>query len=136
MQFGVSALSILGAEFRELSKAWVERFCPNVKRQTGKWMVNGYRWHAYSFDHERCISGRSAIEIYISMAVQPFVMFLESEDLMFACEAEQWPNICTFQDDIYIFPRTMDWTFVTTHEMSLGLGPYFATPPQSVSSSS
>ena len=56
-------------------------------------------------------------------------MFNESDDFMLDCVAGEWTDIRGLEDDIYLFPRTMDWTFVTTHEMSIGLGPYFAHRP-------
>lgn len=30
--------------------------------------------------------------------------------------------------DIYVFPRSFEWSMAFTHEASLGLGPYFAWP--------
>ena len=128
-RFGLATTPILGAEFRALSQQWTECFCPNMKRRVGKSLVDGYRWHAYSFGYESAVTGQRAFDLYAAMPLQPFVMFLESDDLMFACAADQWPDLRPFEEDIYIFPRTMEWTFITTHEMSAGLGPYFATRP-------
>ncbi len=128
-KFYIAAMPIVGSEFRAISQQWLQSFCPHVKRNTGHWVYNRYRWHAYSFNHENAIAGIPAFAQYASMPVQPFVLFHESDDLMLDCDSPHWPDIRTLEDDIYIFPRTMEWTFITTHEMSIGLGPYFATPP-------
>lgn len=37
-------------------------------------------------------------------------------------------DLRSLEDDLYVFPHGMQWVFVTTHEMSINLGPYFALP--------
>lgn len=124
---------IVGQEFRELSQLWLEAFCPNLKRNTGKWVYKGIRWHAYSFNFEQSLSGLAAYQAYLQLPVQAFLVFDESRDAMFECAPAAWPDIRVFQADIYLFNRAMDWTFVTTHEMTTGLGPYFAQRPTAFS---
>jgi hypothetical protein len=125
-EFDVTSTAVTGQEFRAFARQWVESFCPNVKRRTGRWVYNGYRWHAYSFHFEQAISGVHALEAYQSKPIVPFLVFHESNDQMLSCRCQLWPDLRGLNDDIYVFPCTMEWTFVTTHEMSSGLGPYFA----------
>lgn len=125
--FDIDVTPIVGSEFANLSRRWLECFCPSVKQATGKWVHNGYRWHAYSFNYEAATIGQKAFEKYASQRVEPFVLFHETSDLMFDCSISHWPDIRPLCDDIYIFPRSLKWTFITTHEMTIEIGPYFAT---------
>ena len=126
--FDITAVPLQGSEFRFLSRQWLEQFCPNVRRQTGKWVFHGFRWHAYSFGHESAVSGTEAFDRYTSQPLEGFLLYHESQDLMFDCDCTKWPDIRPWAADVYIFPRSLQWTFITTHEMTLGLGPYFALP--------
>lgn len=128
-EFNVAATPVIAAEQRAICRRWLEKFCPNVKRKTRRWVYHGFRWHAYSFNHELAETGDRAFEQYQSQSIEPFYIFDERKDLLFACSALHWPDLRGLVADVYIFPQTMAWTFVTTHEMSLGLGPYFARPP-------
>ena len=56
-QHGTTASPVTGAEFRRVNQLLLERFFANVKRETGNWVRDGFRWHAYSFNHEMAISG-------------------------------------------------------------------------------
>lgn len=128
-EFNVSASLVSGNTFRSVCQRWLEHFCPNVKSNTGNWVYNGYWWHAYSFNHEPATIGNRAFEKYRSMPIEPFFIFHESHDRLFDCSALSWPDLRIIEDDIHVFPCTLTWTFLTTHEMSSGIGPYFALPP-------
>ncbi len=67
-----------------------------------------------------------AYDFYRSREIEPFFAYFEFDDLLFDCTSSAWPDLRRLANDIYIFPHQMTWTFVTTHEMSMGLGPYFA----------
>lgn len=129
-EFQVATTPITGGEFRLVCLRWLEHFCPNVKRKTGRWVYNGYWWHAYSFHHESAVTGNRAFEEYQSQRIESFFIFHESDDQLFDCSALSWPDLRSIEDDVYVFPHTLTWTFLTTHEMSIGLGPYFALPPK------
>jgi len=124
--FGLTTKPVVGKLFREINQCWLETFCPNLKRETGNWVYNDYRWHAYSFNHETATAGSRAFEEYQMMPMQPFYVFQESDDKLFDCCSTKWPDLRPLEDDVYVFPHTMEWTFITTHEMSIDLGPYFA----------
>lgn len=124
--FSISAKLIVGENFRKIHHAWMQAFFPNVKLNTGRWVYRGYRWHAYSFNHERAMSGEDAIAVYQAMPIQPFYLFHEWDNKLYECTSKTWPDLHTLNDDIYIFPHPLDWTFTITHEMSIGLGPYLA----------
>ena len=128
-EFDVTAAPVTGNEFHSVCQIWLETFCPNVKQKSGKWVYGGFQWHAYSFKFENALTEILAFEKYQSRPITPFFIFDESNDMLFDCFGESWPDLDSLNDDIYVIPRTMDWTFITTHEMSIGLGPYFAFPP-------
>ncbi len=126
----VDAVPVVQSELRDLARQWLESFCPNLKQQTGKWLYNGLRWHAYSFHFEEAYTGLRAWQALQAQPVEPFLLYSEQDDLMFACTAANgWPDLRPLAQDLYLFPHSMEWTFVTTHEMTLGLGPYFAFRP-------
>jgi hypothetical protein len=128
-QFGIAASEIKGRDLQDVCQQWLQRFCPNVKCSTGRWVHGEYWWHAYSFNHEQAISGITAFEKYQSQPFEQFFVYRQFYDMMFDCTAMSWPDLRTLEDDIYVFPHAMTWAFLTTHEMSSGLGPYFAQPP-------
>ena len=126
--FDVVAKAVDNSSFRAVNQTLLERFFSNVKRATGKWVFNGYRWHAYSFGHESAKKDEAALKAYQDRHVMPFYVYFEFDDQMFDCSAVQYPDIRPLNNDIYVFPHRVNWLFVTTHEMSMGLGPYFALP--------
>jgi hypothetical protein len=128
-KFAVAATKVSGAESRSVCRRWLEHFCPNVKRNTGRWVFNGYWWHAYSFKHESALNGNVAFEKYQAQPIEPFYIYRQTKDTLFNCSALAWPDLRLLEDDLYVFPHTMEWSFLTTHEISLDLGPYFALPP-------
>ena len=73
--FHVAAEAVIGNEFRSVCQRWLNRFCPSVKRNSGKWVYNGYWWHAYSFNHEIAVTGIRAFENYQSKPIEPFFCF-------------------------------------------------------------
>ena len=122
------ATPVVGADFRRINQQLLERFFPNVKQATGNWVHDDYRWHAYTFNYETALSGDAAFNRYLEQSAQQFYIYHEFDDLLFDCVALAWPDIREFDTDIYLFPHDFAWLFATTHEMSIGLGPFFATP--------
>jgi hypothetical protein len=125
---GTAAIAVDGATFRDINQRLLERFFPNVKKTTGKWVYSDYRWHGYTFNHETALSGDAAFECYREQTVAPFYIYHEFDDSLFDCMASAWPDVRAYDNDIYVFPHDMAWLFTTTHEMSIGLGPFFASP--------
>ena len=99
-----------------------------MKRKTGKWVFRGYHWHAYSYAIEQADCGGKALELLHSSPIEPYYLFRERPSQVFECVSEHWPDLLGFVDDLYLTPCSLKWMFVTTHEMGMGLGPYFAYP--------
>jgi len=124
--FGVEATTCDRDQFDHVHQLLLERFFQSVKRATGRWIYRGYRWHAYSFGYASAIHGPAAFDAYVAQCIEPFYTFFECDDLLLDCTGTQWPDLRPLENDIYVLPQRMHWLFVTTHEMSIDLGPYFA----------
>ena len=123
-----TATPVIGAEFRRINQQLLQAFFSNVKQATGKWVHGDYRWHAYTFNHVSALSGSAAFERYREQAVVPFYIYREQDDSLYDCTSHSLPDVRSYDSDIYVFPHDMTWLFSTTHEMSIGLGPFFALP--------
>ncbi|MEM7456349.1 MAG: DUF4275 family protein [Planctomycetota bacterium] len=124
----IEASAVTGAEFRSVNSRLLGSFYANVERSTGKWVYNVYRWHAYTYRFEQAIVGPEAFERFHQQTVMPFYIYRETDDSLFDCNARSWPDVRVFEDDVYVFPHDMAWLFITTHEASRGIGPFFALP--------
>ena len=129
-EFQTELTRIQGDSFDDINRKWLGRYCRNVKKNTGHWIYNKYRWHAYTFNHHSALEGERAFDAYVSRKMEPFCLFFEFDNLLFACVATTWPDVRPMQNDIYVFPHRMTWTFITTHESSMDIGPFFARPPE------
>ena len=130
-QLEMKATEIVGRDFRSLHQHFLERFFQSAKLRTGRWVSDGFRWHAYYRGHEEALSGDPAFELYMRQAVKPFYMYHEGRDRLFDCTAPRWPDVRALHDDIYVFPHGMDWLFSASHEgapSAYEIGPFFATP--------
>ena len=123
-ELGVSSALIEGRDFRDVNQQLLESHFAPTKTATGKWVYRGFRWHSYSYGHQLVDSGKAAIAAYYRQALTPFYVYHEGFDGLLRCTSDAWPDICSFRDDIYVFPYNFEWLFTTTHER--GYGPYFA----------
>lgn len=125
-EYQIAARVVEDAQARQLNEQWLEQFCANVKRKTGKWVYRGYRWHAWSFGYESALHGARAFDAFVERRATNFYMYFERDDLLLDCSGPPSPDLRSLFDDVYVFPHDLSWTFVLTHEMSMDLGPYFA----------
>jgi hypothetical protein len=129
---GLDARGLIGfplppAERDAIMTSWVQRFCPNVFRRTGSWIHLGIRWHAYSYGFEVALEGDAAMAAYTARAARELLVYIEGE--LFDCFGLPSPDLGDWGQDLYVFPASLAWTMVFTHEQDTGLGPYFAVPP-------
>ena len=132
--FRVSARRVTGQAFRRVFQLWIQAFFTHVKDRTDHWIYNGFYWHAYSFGFERAVTGDDAFFEYRAKPLKRYWIFCEADDSLFEFDSLDWPDLRALNTDLYVFPSTMEWMFVTTHEMSIDLGPYFAVSPSSSNS--
>jgi len=134
MCHGLDARGVIGhpvahAVKRELTERWLERFCANLHRATGKWVHRGLRWHAYSYGFEHALTRDAALAAYAARAAPAVFVYFEEEDELFDCVGVPSPRFDDWHHDLYVFPADLAWTMVFTHEHAIGFGPYFAEAP-------
>lgn len=106
-------------------KRWLEAYAAKVKRATGSWIYNGFRWHGFSWDHEAALEGDSALKTYLAQWSAPYVIFDEEGNWSYGCRSERYPDFTHFGADIYVAHHNMKWTMAFTHEQP-HIGPFFA----------
>lgn len=103
-----------------VQKRWLEVFCQNVHRETGKWISGGFMWHTFTKYHQPHCSGHEAREQFNEQPFEPYCLF--NEDLSFCGRGidPPFPQIpitpVRSLEDWYLIPSSQQWTFVVTHE--------------------
>jgi len=128
--YGLIAHPVERAERRALIEGWRQRFFPNVFRQTGKWVHLGYHRPAYSYRMEVALKKSEALAAYAARAERKLLVYFEDDEL-FDAYGEPSPDLSAWGQDVYVFPHDLAWTMTFNHEQGIGLGPYFALPPES-----
>jgi hypothetical protein len=118
----------------ELQQSWREHFAVAVKKATGKWVLDGADWHAFSSGHTPALSGFRAEMEYANLGGGSFVLVSSNEHLpAYRCEARSLPDLKTLYSfidenpevlDLYLFATDFRWTVVFTHEQQHQI--YFA----------
>ena len=110
----------------ELQQKWREHFAAAVKESTGKWVLGGADWHAFSSGHTPALSGFRAEVEYATLDAGSFVLISSNEHLLsYRCETRILPDLKTLYSfmnqnpevlDLYLFSTDFRWTVVFTHE--------------------
>lgn len=124
---GGTCKPIAVAELKVLLQAWREVYAAGLFAETGRWKLGPYEWHVFSFEHARALNGDRALREYGERKPEAVVVYPEAVRLP-ACrlQGERLPGFGGHFVDLYVFPESLDWTMVFTHEASMGLGPYFS----------
>lgn len=109
----------------KIVRKWDRAFTRNVKRATGLWVYNRFRWHGYSYEFEPSVWGEEAFDTYSVQWQAAFVLFDEDLECCYRCEANRYPDLTELNWDIYVTHHNMKWTMVFTHEQP-EIGPFFA----------
>ena len=109
----------------EIVKKWDRVFARNVKKKTGQWVHNRFRWHGFSYEFETSIWGAEALDMYLAQWQADYVLFDEDLRCCYRCDAQRYPDLTTLGLDIYVAHHNMKWTMVFTHEQP-EIGPFFA----------
>lgn len=123
----VNCSKVDGPELDRILTAWHLAFSSEVKRRTGSWIHERFRWHTFSYDFHRSVSGDPAIRKYQSQWNAEFVVFDETGTWCLSCTADKYPDLTPLQNDLYVSHHNMKWTMAFTHEQP-DIGPFFATP--------
>ncbi len=122
------SLMILGHRDRwRLIQGWRERFAVGLHAAIGKWKLDGYEWHVFSFGYARALNGLQAVAEYQDQSERSFIICPERESLPAARVTDgRLPDFRPAGDDVYVWPEDLGWSMAFTHEESMGLGPYFS----------
>ena len=104
---------------------WCQSFCENVKASEGRYTRRGLHWHAFLDGLVHSISGHAARRQYLQLGPETFFVMPEEWSFGFGVRAAgaPMPDLTFLTNDLYVFPESLDWTMVFTHEH--GYGPYF-----------
>jgi hypothetical protein len=119
--------AVYAAEARGLAKRWRSTFARNTKAKTGVETYRGFDWHTFSYKYADCRSGQEAVDLYREAA---------TERRHYILSFDEKPGGAIVQDlggldlgvlylDLYVFPASLEWTMVFTHEYP-EIGPFFA----------
>ncbi len=108
-----------------VEERWRLAFAQNVKKTTGAWVHKRFRWHGFSFEFQKAITGAAALNAYRSQWAAPYVLFDEEGHWSYDCTSGNYPDFTSFAADIYVAHHNMKWTMAFTHEQP-DIGPFFA----------
>lgn len=125
-------------ETNQLCEKWFKKFVPNDKQKearkvcfdTGR-LIN-HLWHTFSFEWLPCLESNAAREAFDNIDKGGSIYILQQhvvgkQHVAYYIESPIQLKSTDFDDidDIYIFDKDFSFTYVHTHEDSMGLGPYF-----------
>ena len=113
-------------ETEVIIKNWLKHYAYKVKKETGDWIFNKFKWHGFSSEIQASLIGTDAVNEYSKQYLTDYYIFDENEDWCFHCESKTLPDLAFYGHDIYIAHHNMKWTMVYTHEHP-HFGPYFTT---------
>lgn len=122
----VSANLVAKPDMRQLTKQWLEAAFPFMKNHTGRRRFGGFYWNPYAANAVPRLNSLRATDKYQSMPIEPYYILNQDQDTMYACSSASWPDLMIMPTfDLYLFPESMGWTYVMTHEKNY-VGPFFA----------
>lgn len=125
LNHGIDAVNLSEEAIEHFNVAWLKTFANLVKKEHGVYIYRDYRWHAYSFRIQPCISGKAAMERYEHQPIVPFYVFNESLSCCALCKGEVYPDLSSLGRDVYVAHHKLNWTIAFTHEQPQ-IGPFLA----------
>ena len=134
--FNSHGILVTWVDKEEAVRMWRDLFCdgitPEMKMQTPDYNEE-FNWHIFSFGLVRAIEGNSADELFEKCCKDKVILFFENSDDAYLCENAAGLTSDTLKllaqnggysyADMYVFHPADGWTYVRTHERSLG--PYY-----------
>lgn len=125
---GLGELRALTAtQTQSWQQRWRETFARPLKKATGQWTHRGFDWHVFSYEYVFSLTGDEARNAYRATRERSLVVVPNLDDSGVGCviRFEEPPNLEGRVDDLYLFPESLEWTMVFTHEDGW-CGPYFS----------
>lgn len=123
-----SAFDPLGRADRwRVEQAWREVYARATHSRTGLWRIPDFEWHVFSYGDAPCKAGARAEELYRQQQPASFLLWPDDNTTpMYRCSGGTLPFFTSPALDVLVFATDLAWTMAFTHEVSLGLGPYFS----------
>ncbi|WP_454190944.1 DUF4275 family protein [Paenibacillus sp. Marseille-Q7038] len=123
---GVEISELFLEEAELIIDLWDKTFTQNIPDELKEVIhYSQYKWHIFSYEQQDCmkdVAARRAFnhevkdELYVMYQNKPDVLVYSNAGSVIAEDFDQ-------EQDIYIFDRSLSWTYVNTHESMCG--PYF-----------
>lgn len=119
------------SDARARFEAWCEAFLAAVKAASGSYRYRGLHWHAFSYGVVSADSGNAAMQAYSGLDAESVAIIPEdwSRGCGVLAVGETLPDLSGLGMDLYVFPESLAWTMVFTHDRVHG--PYVLTGPTS-----
>ena len=126
-KYNVSYIQLTKKESFNIQQNWRNIFSIRLKQQKNTWKYKQFDWHTFSYGFAKHKSGIRAKELFKTQSSENYYVVPEDVDgLIYKCTSSEFPDFSELCLDLYIFPDTIDWTMVFTHEENIGIGPFFA----------
>lgn len=118
---------IEGRVFRETLQRLTRTFFVEVQQKTGSYCYRGFLWHAFSYGFQSAFEHHKAAAAFDSCEDTELYVYDEDLDMLWFCPRSVANSDTHPCNDTYVFPATFDWLYITTHEHTRGIGPYFVS---------
>lgn len=119
-------ISELYDESQEIIELWDNTFAKHINGETREAIYyDQYKWHIFSYEKQVCLKEEEARQafdaeakddLYVMYQNSPLVLLYTNAGNVIATDFDT-------EQDIYLFDRQWNWTYVHTHESMCG--PYF-----------
>jgi hypothetical protein len=101
---------------------WRECYCAQVKARTDKWRCGRFDWNTFDLGFARCWLDTKALHAYFECSAEDFLIVPDgNEGYALRCSGAVLPDPSPIHAEFYVFPASLEWTVVFTHE-----GPVFS----------
>lgn len=119
-------ISEIYEEAQEIIDLWDRTFAQNIREEVKESIYySQFKWHIFSYEKQsslkedearRAFDAEPKDELYVNYQNSPIVLLYSNANNVIAADFDS-------QQDIYIFDKNFNWTYVHTHESMCG--PYF-----------
>lgn len=110
----------------EIRELWDNTFANNINKETRDSIhYNQFKWHIFSYEKQDCLNAEEARIAFDTESKDELYMMYQNSPRTIHCSQAKEIVATDFdnQQDIYIFNKDLNWTYVHTHESTCG--PYF-----------
>lgn len=121
-------ITVLETEERsqQVIEQWDNAFAKNISEEIKEAIhYNQYKWHIFSYNKLECLVDDAARAAFDDLTMNELYVFYQNSPFVFLYQNAKGvtAEIFDHEQDIYIFDKSLTWTYVQTHESMCG--PYF-----------